>query len=343
MVRNPFETIRLRNILGGTPPPRPTFEGGGIMPRRNPIQEPQSDAERYFDEMDRIQNTVGPGIQRYREALNQVPNRADYKPGVFTRIAAALSGFGAGVRDPGAGIAVARSINEQPFHNAMTDYSDRLDTLKAGADIEQEETNSKLKYLQQARALGLKYDEYELKRLETEARMRNESVNAGSNRMRAEAYAKAQGRPRHQYRDTEQGILEINEDTGEQRIIPANTIAAGQLGVNRKNAATNAANSANSVRRTNIYERSEADASRRGWTGLSIRNRQAQNTGLTPTQQRGASIAALREMMNDEAFRDFIEIDADGTPMAVEDDGSEEYQIFLDALNAKIADSRGGR
>lgn len=351
MIRHPFETARIRNILTA-PQPSPTFPHtqGSVLAGPVPDREqPKDEGSRYFDEMQRIDQD-GPGMQKYREALSQMPTREENKPGAFTRIAAALSGFGAGMRSPGAGIETAQAINEHGYDNAMSDYAKRLGTLKESAGMEQDDKDTKLKMLQQARAMGLAYDQYQLKKLESEAKRDTDASQAQTARMRAEAYAQAQSRPGYDSIPQQDGsVLFVNKSNpADRQVVPAQTVAAGQLGVARTNARTGQLNARtaqgeleNNVRRTNISETQGADASRRGWAGLSIRNAQG-GQGVTPTQQRGASLAVLREMMGDEAFKHFISLDESGTPQMIADDGSEDYQDFLEALNAKIA-QRGGR
>lgn len=343
---NPLQRMRMANLIRIGGPTQGRFGAQAPPPPPAPTPQPRSDDDRYLEDMTNLQSNVGPGIQAYRKYLSEMPNREDFRPGVMTRIAAALSGLSAGYRDPGAGVQVASDINSSNYRNAMGDYANRGVGLKEQAGLEQDELDSKLRMLQNARAMGLKYDEFDLKRRQAESQMNNDTTTANATMTRAQAYAKAQGRPRHQYRDQQDGsVLEINEDTGQQRVIPAQTIAAGQLGVSRRNAATNERNAATSVRRTNIYDRSVTEAGRHNGA------MERRPTGGTPSPnaQQDAEDMALDELAQDPMFRDFVKTEGGnllgrgGYNVVGEDDGSEEYGAFIDALNAKTQEILQGQ
>lgn len=341
---NPFEAKRARNILGiepmGQTSPMPTNRLSGIYDQPD---EPQDEGSRYYDEMTRLQDTMGPGLKAYKEYLTQLPQREDYKPSVWTRVAAGLSGMSAGFRNPAEGIKTAQDLNMSNYRNAMIDYANKGKGLAEQANMEQDELDSKIKALQNARAMGLKYDEFKLKQLEAERKNQVDRMNAGANVRRADAaWATANKKDYIGTPQQDGSTLYTNKsDPNDKVLVGGKSVAAGQLGVARGNLA-------NSVRRTDIFDRSERDANNRGWTSLSIQNERAKN-GLnshipTPNEQQDATDNALREMSKDPDFSDFITTDAQGYPDYVADDGTEEYKIFLDALKAKTDEIiAGGR
>lgn len=328
---SPFDRLRQMRILGGSPQqsplaPRPAPQRFGMMSPQEPAQAPQQPGS-YEDDIMNLMNTSGPALQAYRDYISRLPQREDYKPGVMTRIAAALSGFGAGLRSPEEGVRVASDINSSRFRNTMTDYANEGVGLKEQADIEQGELAQKIRALQAARALGLKYDEFHLKQLESQNRMQNDTTTANAAMTRAQAYADRQSRPGYHYFPQADGsVLQVGDD-GSRTEIPANTVEA-------ENTRLRGRELGNSVRRTNIYDRSVSDRARHD---RAMENRPtAASRPPTPQVQQDATDNALREMMTDPIFSDYIELDKNGFPMPVEDDGSEDYQDFLQALDAKV-------
>lgn len=330
--QNPFLARRQQNILvggrtqgrfGADAPPSP-------VDRTSVVSQgmAQNDDERYYNDINDLMTNVGPGIRAYRQHLTTMPDREQYRPSGWDRFAAALSGFSAGMRNPGEGIAVARDINEAPYRSAMEDYAARGAGLRERAEMEQDELNSKLRALQQARALGLRYDEYELRRRESEAKMRNDAANVDINRARADAYVKSVGRNRYNGTPQQDGsVLWVNEnDPRDTHITKGNSVAAGQLGVARTNAGAN-------VRRANTSAAAQQETGRHN-REMEKRPTAADRPPL-PRAQQDAEDLALTQMAADPIFSDYIRVKG-GLPEVVEDDGSPDYQDFLDALDAKV-------
>jgi len=339
--QNPFQSMRRRNILAPSSfnqegPSKPKMSFGIEAKEPDPYQPPKQ--RTYEDDISDLQSQSGPGLEAYKDYLTRLPKREDSKPGVMTRIAAALSGGAAGLRDPGAGIKVAQDVNSSSYRNALSDYANEGVGLKERSDMEQDELDSKLRALSSARAMGLKYDEFDLKRREAGNKNAIDLQNSESGRIRADAYAKTQGRPRHQYRDQEDGsILEINEDDGTQRVIPGKSLASGQLGVSRgqlgvsqRNAATAEGNLGVNKDRATAYGRGVDATIKRG------------DKAASPRIQQDAEDRALTEMMSDPLFKDFVGLDDKGFPAIKGDPDDPDYQDFLEALDAKKAEVLAG-
>lgn len=311
---NPFESFRMRNLLGSRPPvqerPSPTFDTGFISPSggrdmMNRIRTPLSSDEQYQDEFSRLYGQPGPAIQAYRQHLDALPNREDHKPGWMTRIASALSGMSAGYRDPGEGIRVAQDLNSSGYNSALQDYANKGAGLRERAGMEQEELEARIKALHNARAMGLKYDEFELKRLEAERRHGVNQQNADTQRMRAEAYIKAQNRPNFEAHVQSDGsVLYVNKaDPSIREEVPASAVEAYTAQTGRINANTN-------VRRTNIYGRSVDQAHQRGMANI-----EADRTRpISSTDQMNARKLAIEELMHEPEFSEFI-INEEGKPL----------------------------
>lgn len=343
---NPFMAARQRSILAPdtfmpgarkTSRPRLTMDFQ-LSDRRQPPQpmdEVPRPYDRYDEELNDIYNSAGPGLQAYKEALATQPNRDDYKPGIWKRLGTALAG-GAVTYGGGDGYGMAKQVQEEPFQKAMTDYATKLGGLRERAGMEQDEAETRIRALQQARAMGLKYDEFELKRLEAQNRMTNATTTANAAMKRAEAYAAAQARPGYDAHAQEDGsVLYVNKNNPAEKItVPAKTVAAGQLGVARRNASTAERNATTNAGQLDVARTRAATDAARGaaYVENAGRNR---NRPATPDAQRDAVDNALSEMMSDPVFKEFIQLDDKGFPSPIEDDGSEDYQDFLEALNER--------
>jgi hypothetical protein len=345
---NPFLARRQQNVFAPNPatPSRTRF-GADLTPSNfdsgsvTTPGTPKKDDERYYDDISNMMSNVGPGIKAYRDFLTQMPNREDYQPGKWDRAAAALSGLAAGMRDPEKGVRVASSIRDAPYQEAMQDYAVKGSGLKERADMEQEELNSKLRALQNARALGLKYDEYDLKRREAQAKMDNDAAHVQIDQSRAETYAKSIGKKHYTGTPQQDGsVLWTNDqDPNDTHIGAGKSIASGQLGVSRTNAGAN-------VQRANTSATAATETERHN------RAMEKRPTALdrpqSPKDQSEAEGMALDELSLDPEFKDFIipARSADDFPQPVEDDGSESYAAFLEMLNARknaILQGKGNR
>ena len=324
------------------------------MPQRFGAQDPpqpppqpqseQDDAGQYYDEMSRIMASRGPATEAYKKYLGETPTPEANAPSWLTRIAAGLSGASAGFRNPGEGIKVAQGLNSSRYLNALNAYDERGKGLAGRAQLEQADVNSRLKALQEARAMGLKYNEFELKRLQADNDLQTKTTTANAAMLRAQAYAKAQAKPGYEAVPQQDGsVLYVNKaDPQDRQVVPANTIAAGQLGVARgqlgvaqTNARTNQKNAETSVRRTDIYGRSVDENARHN--GEMEKRPTSASRPLAPKVQQDAIDNALREMSADPDFGRYITPpDEDGFRNPVVDDGSDGYAAFEEELNDRV-------
>jgi hypothetical protein len=224
---SPFET-----------PPGPQFSFNQNSPDIGDIQEPpeQDEGSKFYDELQRIRNQATPGLTAYQGALQNMPTPDQYKPNWMNRIASGLSGFSAGMHDAGAGIKTAMSLNRAPYEQAMETYTNRLGGLKEQAAMEQQDRTSRMKAIQDAQELGLKYKEYEYKKAESEGnvRARDLTANAASTSAQARMLA-AQNAAREEYTyvPVQGGFMVTNKHNPNMppKVIPANTIQDAQLQV----------------------------------------------------------------------------------------------------------------
>lgn len=325
-----FGSFRNASVLGkrfttGTTP-SPTFRSP-VMPLTpsDPEDErediPGYDANRYFDEQERIRKSRGPALTAYQQALEEQPG-AETNPSRWRRFGAALTGAAAGFAGgPEAGFNTASAINESPYRRAMEDYKNRVGGLRESAKLEQDEIESQLKSLREARAMGLKYDEYKLKVLETELDRRikegtlsvaernaeTNRLNAGTNRFTAETGRKSQEQTGRHYQ---------NQD-----------VTAAHLGsVTERNVESQIADRAekNAIAREALQNRLEVEAIRSG-----------RRTPASPDAQQDAIDGALREMYADPVAKRYITLDANGVPHPVDDDGTSNYRKFHNQMIEK--------
>lgn len=94
-----------------------------------------------------MQAKSGPSNQRYKDFLSEdMPKRDDFKPTKMNRLSAILAGASDGIqRGGGAGYETAQRILDEPYSEAIGDYNNRAKRLESGANLEDKETNNKVK------------------------------------------------------------------------------------------------------------------------------------------------------------------------------------------------------
>ncbi len=95
---------------------------------------------------DRFQEPESPMSDLFVKFLSESPRSEDYQPGKMRRLSAALSGFGAGMRDPNAGIDVSEKILRQPYDRAVEDYNSRGSIINKMAELEAAGHKNSLEY-----------------------------------------------------------------------------------------------------------------------------------------------------------------------------------------------------
>lgn len=230
-----------RSLFTGQPPPvgpQVKFDIGGGPMDEVPKPESQDSSSRFLQAMEQLRGNPGKAVSAYQSALGEVPNREEYKPNWLTRIASGLSGFSSGLKDAGKGIQVAQDINSSDYKNAMSDYSNRLGTLKEQADIEQDDTKLQLEGLKSAWGAGLNYDKYLDQKRATdslvtrrETQNQNDATRLSLDQKRFDLEAAGN----YTYTPVQGGILAQNSKDPKKNItIPGvKTIQEAQLGVSR--------------------------------------------------------------------------------------------------------------
>lgn len=71
-----------------------------------------------------------------KRVLTQQPQQSDYEPSGWRRLGAGLAGFGAGMRDPKAGVEIANQIKDEPFNNAYQDWQRNTQPVQHQYDID---------------------------------------------------------------------------------------------------------------------------------------------------------------------------------------------------------------
>lgn len=139
---------------GDKPPthdPSPTFRSPSHQYQEPTAELGSSDKSDYRNEIDKLYGT-GEAMNRFQEHVKNVPQQGDYSPGVMGRIFAGIAGGSEGyLRGAGAGIKVARTMMDEPYHRAVEEYSLKGQGLKAAADIEQDRDAKRVGYLNQLR------------------------------------------------------------------------------------------------------------------------------------------------------------------------------------------------
>lgn len=366
---DPFQYLRMSNLFGSSSPSftPPTFGSDtqssypmtkkrlftGVLPPapQSPIQTPptppiMSDEEKYAADMGKIYGTKGPAQSAYIGALSQQPNRADYKPGVMSRIGAALTGFGAGVHNPAQGYEAARNVLETPYNRAMSDYSTRLKGLDEAAKLERFSSEDQLKALSAARALGLNYEKFKSREssdketLDFKNRQLEQQGNIATGKLKvsqARADAYIQDKVSKKYKEIPQrdgSIIMINmQDPSDVKHVDADTIAAGNLRVREMNAGT-------AARRATIGERAQASTEQDRLARQVLNNSKFEqlqkDKKLTPQGMQKATDNVLRVMVTDPRFAKYVKPGTGGFFEFQPDDGTDEYQDFMDEVHKRI-------
>jgi hypothetical protein len=345
-----------RNLMGQSPtpmrdqPPMPSFDLSPMQDVEEPVA-PRSSSSRFYDELQNIRNEGTPGLTAYKEALNEMPTPDQYKPNWLTRIASGLSGFSSGMKDAGKGIQTAMSLNRAPYEQAMEEYSGRLGTLKEQAGMESEDRDTRLKSVQDAWEMGLKYEDFERKKEETAAKIETDRITANSAQTRAQAYAQAQGNPdTASVTQADGSVLVYNKkDPSQTWKLPANSIEAARLRDREKQTQIQAGNlgvaqtqaqTSRDVGMGNLKVAQDREAREGQNTKSLIDYRQSRpSPNMTPSAQKSARDLAVTELADDPTWARFA------TAKDPSDFSAEDWQDYQEELADRIAEiqRRGGR
>lgn len=307
------------------------FPMSAQIPPQEPEPTEQDEAGRYFDDMEQIRTHRGPALSAYQKHLDEIPTREKNKSGWGRKIAAGIIGGAQGLQQGfQAGAETGRRIAEAPYENALGEWSNKSKSLGASAALEREEVEDQLKALSSARALGLKHDEFKLKRLESD---RDYDVNATNAETRSRIADLTEQRDRAV--DARERRRIDNEIERATRQLDVNEFTA-QTG--RINAGTNARNVG-----SQIEDRNEGRVIDRERIAASIANsiRRADGSKASPDEQFDALDNAMVLLRGDPRFRKYITED-EGKRSMTEDDGSPMYAEFKRRLKAAAESSLKG-
>lgn len=126
--------------------------------QREPVMIPP--VQQLSDEYD-SQFEDGPALSSYREHIQSMPEYQDYQPSIGRRLISGLVGAGLGARSPQQGIKFAEDFNQQPYHEAASEWNMRTAPLREGAQLEELGQRTKRKYIDDARETALKQQHYQ--------------------------------------------------------------------------------------------------------------------------------------------------------------------------------------
>lgn len=132
--------------------------------------DPNSSA--YLRRMNEVMGQAQPAMQRYTEHLANIPQRDNYKPNIWTKIAAALAGVSAGIRGgAGEGIKVGQATRMLPWQEAYDDWENQTQGLGAAATMEQAKMKQILDDLQKMEDARIKQENTNVAKAGAKARL----------------------------------------------------------------------------------------------------------------------------------------------------------------------------
>jgi hypothetical protein len=355
--QNPYQSLQFGNAFKRKP--SPTFQEPSIDQRAMEDEfptpkTPESENEKWMKEALRLSGTKGSATMSYENMLKNRPRQEDYQPSGLTRAGAALSGFAAGMRDPGEGVRVARDIRDEPYNRARAEYGQDLGATGELANLERQDTSEKLKALYQARAMGLDYDKFQLDRLEKDRDYNIKQRTTASTEKRNDAYVKNLQNPDYEKVElADGGILLINrKDPKDRQKVDAKTLASytAQSGRMSAEAATIQAGSSVVNSETNAgrlkfdkENQPNLDAYHKGMMAAAEKraSRPSGSGPSKPEDKMKAASQALELMYADTEWQKFIRqipSESDGLPLydLKTDDGSAKYKEFLKEFGDRI-------
>jgi hypothetical protein len=230
----------------------------------------------------------------------------------------ALTGISAGMRDPGSGAFAARQITRAPYEEALQRYKQQVAQTGQAAVLEREDIENQIRGLTQARALGLRYDEFKLKQLENQQRDDIAQGNLGVARGRAKDYGRSidvaeAGQKQTVARDTARLGIDKGRLADAQR----------RTNIMMQDAGTRAA----AQKSLDTYHTSMSDtAKKRAQTYADREKLQA------PYQKAKALQTALLLLQADPRYKDYVDENVNGVFSPKESDGSAKYELFRKEL-----------
>lgn len=341
------------------PLPYPT----SLFPNR-PVARPYEDLFQQPDinEMLRLQQYAQPqpqpdfqpqtqAIDQYNQLMGQMPTQQPISG--MRRFGAALAGFGAGMRDPRAGVEVAEHIIQQPYVRKMQEWESRAKGLVPAMNAE--------RYFNTALLQDRRYDETERHNRESEA-ARNQEIKIRE--ARAKVYEFKATHPDWDIEEVQGGnFVAINPQNPRERIdlgIPTGTMsdldkanltqkhALAQIGARGVEARTTDAADVNKVPfvigdqmyawnpRTNSVENVPLPAGEIYKPGV-----RPQNITPSASQQKVGQFNKAREAYNNPKWSKYITLDPSSNSFEIKKPGTwggpddATYQEILDSIYYK--------
>lgn len=113
---------------------------------QQPVTPPATQDD-YASRLKALLDSPSPATKAYGDYLKTYPTKQ--APNFTTSLAAALSGAGAGWKNPAEGGLVAQQMLDQPRVKALQDWSSKAGALKEGADLEDKDLKGKLGVLKE--------------------------------------------------------------------------------------------------------------------------------------------------------------------------------------------------
>jgi hypothetical protein len=193
---NPLLGLRLMNILNpqgvqgqDQNQPLPVPQDSGAI-----TQQTIPDSYNNTPDLNKTFPIQSQMTDQYRQAIQQMPQRQDFKPGRLRNIAASLAGFGGlgyyemgpgGVGgfhggNPEAALNLSQAIRYQPYNQAMEDWKTREESLKQAASNEQAQNVNSRMAAYNAGMLGVRNDANDINKNYKEASVtaRNRNIDA---------------------------------------------------------------------------------------------------------------------------------------------------------------------
>jgi len=247
----------------------------------SPKISPEDNASQYYQEMLRLRSPENmPMTTAYQKALGERPDRKNYEPSIWRKIAAAAAGGAVGATgNPMGGVKLAAGINDAPYADVMEDYGAKLTATQKAAELEEKDVSGREANLQAAQKMGLEYSRFRQAQEQFDRAQKARDITAGAavtrseaEMIRAKAYQQIANNPNYDKLVPEiNGTRAIDSKTGNSVFIPGHTVSEVNANVNKMNAQSNAANAATNRGRLNLGLGHEQWTRELGMENLSIR------------------------------------------------------------------------
>lgn len=205
-----IQNIRLRNIMmplvnggqtEGTRDPFGVAEGASEAPPQ--VMEKPQYPDEVSAEMARLYTPDNSANDRFNDVISQYPNRDDYKPNLWNRIAASLISYEHG---PRAGM----DYFNQPYQDAMLDWKNKASVAQQAANLERYNNANE-------RQMAFQTATTRLNERKLAEKTKNDEANTEIRRQRANVYEFKSRHPDHKIITPGDGhVYAINPDTNEK-------------------------------------------------------------------------------------------------------------------------------